>query len=124
MNFENRAAALYAINLSAEIEVELAKDSRGGPVLVLLALARAEAAEAIEMLADADPENPAEIRKQQNRIVCFRLICEWLNKIVADGYEADDELDEDDREDLADSVGLGPDEADDALRFGFSPETY
>jgi hypothetical protein len=116
-----RAACQRAVVLSADIECQFTEQSGRAPVLALLALAQKRAASAIVGLAVVDPEDPKGIRALQNDIVCFDRIVEWLKEIVRDGFDAGALLDQDDRQDLADAIGLTPDEAEDALSHGLQP---
>lgn len=108
----HRAAHLHAIQLSAEVEVQLNHMKDGSPLLALLAKGRQRAAAAIMGLADADPEEPKVIRALQNEIKCFDLIVEWLTAVVTDGKDADRELSEEDRE-LAEDITDAADDAED-----------
>lgn len=119
---EQRAALQYAVSLSADIELQLSKATGGGPVLELLAKARACAATAIVALAAADPETPKEIRRLQNEVTCFNRIVEWIGDIVKEGLDAGHALDDDEREDLAEAFGLSDDDADEMRRAGLPPE--
>lgn len=117
----DRAAMQRAVELSADIEVQFTDKTGKNPVMALLGLAQKRAAEAIVAIASVDPENPKVIRGFQNEITCFALIVSWLREIVKDGFEASSLLDEQDRADLADAIGLTEDEAEQLLASGFSP---
>lgn len=116
-----RAAAQLAVQLSADIELQLTHVAGGAPVLALLGKARQLATNAIVALAEVDPDNAKAIRDLQNEIVIFKLIVAWLKEIVAAGFDAGDALDEDERDDLAEAIGLSPDDADEARRAGLPP---
>lgn len=117
-----RAAAQRAVSLSADVEVQLSQTTGGAPLVALLVKARNAAADSIVCLAEADSEDPALIRALQNDVKCFKHIVEWLREIVADGFEAEDELSEDERDDLAEALGLDRESADDVRETGLPPE--
>ncbi len=115
MNAVQLAALHRYVALSADIELQL-KDTQGtAPLLALLIKGQHAAAEAIVRLAGEDPEQPAAIRKWQNDLLCFHRICEWLREIIAAGYEASDALDEWQRQDFTEVLGITEDDVADVL---------
>lgn len=107
------------ISDSAEIEVQFRKDIRGGrPVVTMLQKAREEAASSLVALVDANPDEPKEIRHHQNNVNRFRDLVRWLRQIVADGAEADKELDDQDREALIEYLVGSPEGQEEALGLG------
>lgn len=101
-----RRALQHAVDLSAEVQLAVEGNPNGKVLMALLVRARDRAARAIVHLANADPEDTTFIRKMQNEITCFRLICEWLREIVIVGVDAADTIDEAVRVDLADVLGV------------------
>lgn len=87
------------VRLSAEIEVQLLSP-RHEPIKALLALAREDAAAAMTKLVDADPNRPDLIRALQNEARRYDALVAWLRRIVADGREAGDALDEEKSEEI------------------------
>jgi hypothetical protein len=69
--------------------------------------------QALVALAEVDAGKPDDVRACQLDIRCFDRILVWLKEIVTDGIEAGDELDADSRADIAETLGLTDDEADD-----------
>lgn len=104
------AALQRAIFLSADIEMQLASKAGGQPVVAILHRAREAAAAAIVALAETDPEQPSAIRTLQNDVRCFDRIVGWLREIVADGFQASDQVDLATREELAGAIGLTDDD--------------
>ncbi len=116
------AALDRAVTLSADVEIQLKGGGGRAPVLALLAKARAAAVTAIVKLAEVDPEDPKAVRALQNDIKCFDRIVEWLREIVADGFDADEELAAREREQLADAVlGSADDEPEEVYEEAPAP---
>lgn len=80
--------------------------AQGGPVLLILVRARAEAAEAIATLCTADPNDTKLIIALQNDAQRYRDLLRWLSAIIADGKDAVQTISEEDREDLREAIGL------------------
>lgn len=96
-------AMRQAIRDSAKVEVQLSGNNDCSPLLIVLAKARAEAADALAGLATVEAENSKEIRNLQNRVNRFASMIAWLSEVVADGFEADQRLEllsEQDREEI------------------------
>jgi hypothetical protein len=120
-NALERAAMLHAIELSADVETQVRHEIKVGnaPVLALLRYAQAQAASSIVALTDVDPTKPDDVRARQNDVVCFRLICGWIKKIIDDGKDAEGSIAPSDREDFIEILGLDDDdEAQDFLNRG------
>lgn len=109
------------VRLSADIEVQLLNKSS---VLVqVLMKARDEAADATVALVNVRYDQSDEIRNLQNTILRFDSLVRWLKDIVAKGFEYDREINDDEREELADMLAFVPDgggalDADEALEAG------
>lgn len=108
-----------AIQLSAEIEVQLSGAVGTSPILAMLELAKAECAIAMNQLVRADPMKHDEVHALQGECLRFDSLIRWLSKLVAKGFEADKELTEAERNDYADMIvsnpdALDPDEAEEA----------
>jgi hypothetical protein len=108
----SHAAIARAINLSAQIAVQLDANAGASPLTALLAKAQRHAAEAMVAMATVDPEDPKAVRRLQNDLKCFDLILEWMEEIVRAGVELGDELDQASRRDIAETLGISDDEAD------------
>lgn len=92
-----RAASLQAmIRLAndAEMQVFHTKVADGAPLLHVLMQAKAEAIEALESLASADPNKPDDIRRLQNDVKRFNDLVKWTVKLLASGDEAWGEMHE------------------------------
>ncbi len=115
MNAVQLAALHRYVALSADIELQLKDTQGGGSTVAILVKAQQAAAEAIVQLATVEPEDPTAIRKWQTDLQCFHRICEWLREIIAAGYEAGDALDEWQRQDFTEVLGITEDDVDDVL---------
>lgn len=108
------------VRLSAEIEVQLLDVS--SPLVQVLAKAREEAAAAIVRLVDAPFNKPDVIRALQNQVIRFDDLVRWLKDIVEKGFENDREINNSEREELADLLAYTPDgaglDAEEALEAG------
>ncbi len=74
----------------------------------MLKKARREAAEAITAILGADPDNAKEIRDLQTVALRFRDLCRWLTELVHEGFEADSQINDEEREELIAAVAGDP----------------
>jgi hypothetical protein len=109
----SRAALSRAVTLSAAVEIQLMSTEGCQPLVALLSKAQDAAAHAITALADVNAEDPQAIRALQNDVRCFDRIVEWLTQIVAEGFDAGDVMDNADRLDLIETLGIETDEGHD-----------
>jgi hypothetical protein len=123
MNPVTRAALERAIEISCDVEVQMTSREGFQPVLALLERARIEAADAIVALTTVDADEPKAIRQAQNRIACFDMIVGWLNELVAQGKDADVRLSDEDRADIAESIGLLSEDEAEQVRLSRLPQT-
>lgn len=89
---------------SANIEVQLNGSAECQPIVTMLHKAKGEAAAALAQLATVNPENPAEIRTLQTVVQRFDDLCRWLSQIVKDGFDADLEVSEAERDELIEQL--------------------
>lgn len=101
---ERIAALTKTMRLSAEVEVEITSKAKSEPLLVVLHSAKELAVAALEGLITVDPEKPAEIRKLQNAVQRFLDMTGWLNQMLMDGLDAQHELTELQRQEVASFV--------------------
>lgn len=106
-------AADRAVRISAEIEVQLMGGHGCTPILAMLVRARDEATQAMVMLVRGNANDPGEIRALQNIVVRFDDLVRWLQDLVRDGFEAEREISNEEREDLADMLAHNPGLLDD-----------
>ena len=99
-----------AVELSANIEVQLRDAADGAPLLEFLERANRCHAAAITRMASIDAADTNAIRDLQASIKAFALIVEWMREIVSDGKEAGAILDQQAREEMADYAGLNEDD--------------
>jgi hypothetical protein len=113
------------IRVSASIEVQLT--DKASPLVVVLQMAREEAAAAVEELVKCDSFDPDKIRNLQNKIVRFDDLVGWLKDIVKKGFEYDGEISREDHEEFADMIGFVPDgsglDVEEALEVGLMERT-
>jgi hypothetical protein len=90
-----RAIQAFSDNYFAEAVLP-----KGGPILHLLACSRAEAAEALLALIDADAEEPKIIRSLQNKIKMHLNLLEWSKKSINEGEQIYQKMKIEEREDM------------------------
>lgn len=116
------AALKRAVADSAEIEAQLEATRGCRPLLTVLVKARAEAAEAMSVLTTTAPEDVQEIRRLQNEVARFRDLIRWLAQIVAEGFDADSEISDADREELIEGIAGTPESQQEARDLGLAPQ--
>jgi len=77
-----RAIQAFSDNYFAELVLP-----KGGPILHLLACSRAEAAESLLALIDADADAPSVIRSLQNKITMHLDLIRWVGKTINEGEQ-------------------------------------
>lgn len=103
---------------AADIEAQIAIEKGQRPVLVMVQMAKHEAADALAALAVVNPEDPKEIRNLQNQVARFTDLCRWLRDVVTAGREAEHELTEEDREEMIDLLGQTPEGQRELINLG------
>lgn len=88
------------LRMSADVEVQLEKNTANRPVLFMLARARQAAAAAITRLVIVEPENLAEIRGLQTEVRLYDKMVDSCRALLERGKEADARIREEDREDM------------------------
>jgi hypothetical protein len=73
---------------------------KGGPILHLLACSKAEAAEALLALIEAEPEATNFIRSLQNKIVLHFDLLKWVGKSINEGEQIYTQMKIEEREDM------------------------
>lgn len=102
---------------SAALEVQFDKDASRRPVLLLLKKAREAAVEAFDALVFCDHADAATVRQLQSEIRRYGELVAWCREIIIEGKEADQRLEEIERQELASAV-LDLDNADDVQAAG------
>lgn len=118
-----RLAMQRIVAASADIEAQLSVLSGTRPVLIMLVMARQEAAVALEQLAcleHADEASLPEIRRLLMEVRRFEDLMRWLRKIVSDGFDYDQEITADDREELLDMLARTPEGQEEAIEIGLA----
>ncbi len=100
------------VEMAIDIQVQLEKGSGTRPVLWMLLRARARAATALFGLAKVDPAKIEDIRHLQNEVNLYADMIEDCQALVLRGSEADREIHEQDRLEIADL--LTPEDAREA----------
>lgn len=95
-----RLALAREVRLSIQAQAEITSIAKSEPLLAVLAMAKEDAAAALEALAMVDPETPSEIRALQNRVARFEDLCTFVRNILLRGPEAEEELRDIDRAEL------------------------
>jgi thiamine pyrophosphate-dependent acetolactate synthase large subunit-like protein len=95
------AARAVLIENYLDVKVQLERGTGTRPVLWLLARARNSAVIALRKLIEIDASETEAIRSLQAEVRLYGDMVESCRDLVARGREADREIDEQDREDLA-----------------------
>lgn len=97
--------------LSADLQVQLERGTAMAPVLYLLNAARVKAAKAVVLFIDADPENPALMRRLQGEIKLYDDMVTHARTLLAMGKEATQRISEQDRAEMEEVIaGMTDDE--------------
>lgn len=121
-NPHDRAALQHAVELSTNVELQVAGMLPGGaPLLALLQRARERAALAMVALGSVDATDAAAIRKLQNEMELFKRVIEDLREIASEGKDAVQQLSEEERGDIVDALGLDDEAFEDLHNFITDP---
>jgi hypothetical protein len=112
-----RLALNRAVQISAELEVQLDQNAKMRPMIAVLDLAREQAVIAMRGLVYVDPNDAAKVREFQFEIRRYDDLVEWLRKLIVDGKEADRRIDELDRIEF-DEILNSPEVADERRALG------
>lgn len=95
------AARAYLLESYVDLKVQLEKGTGTRPMLYLLADARNTAVDAIRKMIDLDASETAAMRSLQNEVRLYGDMMESAKRMIARGKEADREVDEQHREEIA-----------------------
>lgn len=112
-----RLALNRAVEISAELEVQLDKNAKMRPMIAVLDLAREQAVLAMRGLVFEEPANIDKIRAFQFEVRRYDDLVAWLHKIMVDGHEADRRIAELDRIEF-DQILNSPEVADERRALG------
>jgi hypothetical protein len=112
-----RLALNRAVEISAELEVQLDKNAKLQPMVVILAIAREQAAIAMRGLVMVDPNDTKQVREFQNEVRRYDDLVDWTQKLIVAGKEADRRLDQMERDEL-DDIFNNPEVADERRAIG------
>jgi hypothetical protein len=102
-------AAKYRVAEAAdEIQRQLANLRGGGPLIEMLARAKAEATEAYAALAIVDPFAPQAIMQLQNRIRYFDEVLRWMGEISSESYQFVHSLSDEERQEIQAAIAPEP----------------
>jgi hypothetical protein len=126
--------AAHAVTLSRDIKEQMTARAAEGfrPLVVMLHMARLEAAHAVVALCDVDPTRAEEIRALQNQVARFRDLIRFTRNIVAAGIDAEHRVGDDDRAELEKLIAPPDDTVDverqaELMRLGIhqpGPDSY
>jgi hypothetical protein len=91
---------------SADIEAQLNVLQGGQPIVVMLMLARGDAAAALTELAMLEEPDVEKVRALQFRIQQYDKIVHWLRTIMKAGLEFDREINQEDRDEMLDLLSV------------------
>jgi hypothetical protein len=100
MDALSRLALVRAEAAAADVEAQLSMSGGERPVLVMLQMAKQEAALAIAALVNVDADDPKKIRRLQNEVLRFIDLCRWIGDVLAAGSEAAQQISDEDRNEL------------------------
>lgn len=112
-----RLALNRAVEISAELEVQLDRNAKMRPMIAVLDLAREQAVLAMRGLVYVDPNATDKVREFQFEVRRYDDLVAWLLKIMVDGKEADRRIDELDRIEF-DEILNSPEVADERRALG------
>lgn len=98
-------AMVRAIEIGADLQVQLEKHTAMRPMLAILVRAKREAAEAITGLIDCDPTKPVEIALMQMQVRRFDDLVRWCRALLEDMRDAESTISEADREEIEQLIG-------------------
>jgi hypothetical protein len=101
-----REAAQALLRLSVDIELQLQQRSGGAPLAHHLKRSRERALDAVYALASVEPTDAEAIRRLQMQFKMHEALLDDMKEIVAKGREAEDYLDSEEAEDIAQAIGL------------------
>lgn len=102
-------AMQHVVAASAQIEAQIKILDGGFPILVMLHKARAEAADALRLIASSNLETPiSDIRHWQNEFGRFQDLVRWLADLVEDGVRYDQDISQDERDELWSMLSQSP----------------
>ena len=104
-------ALAIAVERSHQLERELRQHKRASIALIMLVKARRECAEALEALAFFDLEKREEARALQNEVRRFDDLVRWCREIIAEGEQAEADLEREDQEEIQDLVNNEEDDS-------------
>ena len=112
-----RLALNRAVQISAELEVQLDQNAKMRPMIAVLDLAREQAVLAMRGLVFEEPTNIEKVRSLQFEVRRYDDLVAWLQKLIVDGKEADRRIDELDRIEF-DEILNSPEVADERRALG------
>jgi hypothetical protein len=102
-------AMQHVVAASAQIEAQIKILDGGFPILIMLHKARAEAADALRLIASSDLETPiTDIRHWQNEFARFQDLVRWLADLLEEGVRYDQEITADERDELWSMLSQSP----------------
>jgi predicted RNA polymerase sigma factor len=113
------AAKAVLIDCYLDVKVQLERGTGTRPVLWLLAQARARAVDSIRKLIEIDASETEAIRSLQAEVRLYGDMVESCRDLVARGKEADREIDDEAREEIAEIIET----SDEARSMGLAPAT-
>lgn len=121
-----RLAMLRMISASADIEAQLMNNQGTRPIVIMLSRARTEAAVALAQLATvarADAANIDVIRSLQDTVTRYDDLVRWLREIVASGFDCDQEITHEEREEMIEMLTRTPEGQEEAQELGLIERT-
>lgn len=119
-----RLAEARAIQLSAELEVQLSRDAdpKMQPVIAILALARRDAFVALDALVHVGvtANSMDTISELQREVRRYEDLVEWIQEIITEGREIDTALSAEEREEFF-QLFNGPQFEAERLAMGATP---
>lgn len=114
----SRLAMARAAAAAVDIEAQLAVTEGCRPIVLMLQRAKVDAAVALANLTEASPEDPHLIRKLQNEISRYSDIYRWLADVISAGREAEQQISDEDRDEMIETLGQTPEGLEELTQLG------
>jgi hypothetical protein len=110
--------------IAADIEFQLTERSRPGtrPVLVILHMARLEAARALMKLVTVNPHDSYAVQDLQNQVRRFEDLVRWTLTITQQGAEIEQAINDGDADVIATLIDPTPEQEAEFHRLGINGE--
>lgn len=103
---------------AADIEAQLVIESGHRPILLMIQMAKREAANAMSALVEVDPFETRKIQRLQNEVRRFTDLCCWLQDVIRAGREAEEQITREDRDEMIEILAETPEGQRELINLG------